>query len=53
MDDIIDRIGFRISAWIWFARSTSLGSDVFVSDLLDEVGTPARRPQDMALEDRR
>lgn len=43
MDDIIDRIGSRISAWLWFARSTSLGSDALVTDLLGEVG-PLQRP---------
>ena len=43
MDHIIHDIGSRISAWLWFARSTSLGSGEFVTDLLDEVGAPARR----------
>lgn len=53
MDDIIDRIGSRISAWLWFARSTSLGSDALVTDLLGEVGTVPRRTQDASLDDPR
>jgi hypothetical protein len=43
MDQFIDTLGSRISAWLWFARTTSLGSDDLVNDLLDEVGA-TRRP---------
>ena len=42
MDDIIETLGSRISAWLWFARTTSLGSDDLVNDLLDEVGATRR-----------
>ena len=44
MDQFFDRIGSQISTWLWFARSTRLGSDEFVMDLLHDVG-PSNPPR--------
>jgi hypothetical protein len=43
MDGFIDRIGLSVSTWLWFARSTRLGSDEMVDDLIGDMALPIPR----------